>query len=284
MLLTNYGENLLVDFMRGQAPTLAANLSIGLLTAVTDTGGTEVSWPGYARITVPRALTAWAGTQSQGSTGASNGTSHQTSNNIQWDFANAGGAATVGALGIYNGANLLCWVPLAAPIVYANGDPVSFAVGAVVLTLGLVGGLSDYASNRLIDLLFRGVAYTWPSNVTVRLLTSAPSNAGGGSEVAAGGGYVSQVVASSLTAWAGTQGAGTTTASTGTSGETSNNAPIVFPAPTSNWGVVSHLAVSDGAGVGANLLYWSQMDTPRTVSGGGPAPRYNAGSLRLTFA
>lgn len=284
MLLTNYGENKLVDFTRGQALPLAANFSIGLLTAVDDGAFTEASWPGYSRLTVARSLANFAGTQGGGTVTSSTGTSHQTSNNTAWDFGNAGGAATVLALGFFSGSDLFCWVPLAAPITYATDDPVSFAIGSVVLTLGLTGGLSDYASNKLIDLVFRAQAFTWPGNVIVRLMTSPPSNAGGGNEVPAGGGYVSQSVPSSLTAWSGTQGAGSTTASTGTSGRTSNNSPIVYPAPTSAWGTVSHVAVSDGAGAGANLLYWRAMDNARTISGGGPAPRFASDSLGVTFA
>lgn len=284
MLLTNYGENKLVDFTRGQAMPIAANFTIGLLTAVDDGTATEVAWPGYTRQTIARSMANFAGTQGGGTVTSSTGTSHQTSNNTAWDFGNAGGAATVIALGIYTGADLFCWVPLAAPITYASGDPVSFAIGAVVLTLGLTGGLSDYAANRLIDLVFRAQAFSWPGNVFVRLMTSPPSNAGGGNEVPTGGGYSSQSVPSSLAAWSGTQSPGSTTASTGTSGRTSNNSPIVYPAPTAAWGTVTHVAVSDGAGVGANLLYWRAMDNARTISGGGPAPRFAADNLGVTFA
>lgn len=284
MLLTNYGENKLVDFMRGQAMPLAADLHIGLLTAVSDASFTEVAWAGYARQPVARNLANWAGTQGPGSVTSSTGTSHQTSNNVALDFGNAGGAASVMALGIFNGAELFCWAPLDAPITYANGDPVLFEIGAIVLTLGATGGLSDYAANKLLDLIFRGQAFTWPAAMVARLMTSPPSNAGGGSEVPAGGGYVSQSIPSTLAAWCGTQGPATTTASTGTTGRTSNNNPVIYPAPTSSWGTVSHIALSDGAGAGSNLLYWRAMDTPRTVAGGGPAPRFAPDNLSITFA
>lgn len=283
MLLRDYGENKLVDFTRGQAMPLAANFTIGLLTAVDDSTFTEVSWPGYSRLTVARSLANWAGTQAPGSVTSSTGTSHQTSNNISFDFGNAGGSATVVGLGIFNGTDMFCWVPV-APVTYASGDPVNFPVGSVTLTLGLTGGLSDYAANKLIDLIFRGQAFSWPGNVFVRLMTSPPSNAGGGTEVPAAGGYTSQSVPSSLAAWSGTQAPGSTTASTGTSGRTSNNSPIIYPAPTSSWGTITHRAVSDAAGAGGNLLFWAPMDTPRTVVGGGPAPRFSNDSLSHTFA
>lgn len=284
MLLTDYGENKLVDFTRGVALPLTANLNIGLMTAVADGSFTEVSWSGYSRLTVARSLANWAGTQGPGTVTSSTGSSHQTSNNTEWNWGTAGGAATVVALGIFNGTDLFCWVPLASPVTYANGDPVTVPAGATVLTLGVTGGLSDFASNRLIDLIFRGQAFTWPANVFVRLMTSAPSNSGGGTEVAASGGYSSQSVSSSLMAWSGTQGAGSTTASTGTGGRTSNNASITYPAPTTSWGTVSHLAISDSAGVGSNLLYWRAMDAPRSIVGGGPAPRFGPNDLGVTFS
>jgi len=284
MQLTDYGENKLVDFTRGVALPLTANLNIGLLTAVADGSFTEVSWPGYARLTLARNLTNWSGTQGPGTVNASTGASHQTSNNTEWDFGTAGGAATVVAIGVFTGTDLFCWAPLASPVDYANGDPVTVPAGATVFTLGVTGGLSDFASNRLIDLIFRGQAFSWPANVFVRLMTAPPSNAGGGTEVAPGGGYTSQSVSSSLTAWSGTQGPGSTTASNGTSGRTSNNAEIVYPTPTTSWGTVGHVAISDSAGVGSNLLYWRAMDAPRSIVGGGPAPRFGANDLGVTFS
>jgi hypothetical protein len=50
-----------------------------------------------------------------------------------------------------------------------------------------------------------------------------------------GGSYARATVACSLAAWAGTQGAGTTVASSGTSGQTSNNAAVTFAQATANW-------------------------------------------------
>jgi hypothetical protein len=146
---------------------------------------------------------------------------------------------------------------------------------------------SDTAENKLIDWFFRGQAIglngataaagTGPATLYVALLTAAPSDAGGGTEVS-GGSYARVAVTSSLTNWAGTQGAGTTTASSGTSGTTSNNNAITFPAPTANWGVVTHAAIYD-ASSGGNLVAWSALSASKTVNNGDAAPSFPAGSL-----
>ena len=93
-----------------------------------------------------------------------------------------------------------------------------------------------------------------------------------------GGSYARVAVTSSLANWAGTQGAGTTTASTGTGGTTSNNAAITFPAPTGNWNTIFGLAIWDAATVG-NTWIKSPLTVPKTVNNGDAAPSFAAGAL-----
>lgn len=142
-----------------------------------------------------------------------------------------------------------------------------------------MGALSDFVENKIIDWFLRGQAYTPPATVYVALLTAAPSDTGGGTEVS-GGSYARVAVASSLANWAGTQAAASTTASSGTGGTTSNNTAITFPAPTANWGSVTHMAVYDASSAG-NLLWYSALTTAKTVNNGDPAPSFPAASLTL---
>ncbi|MGL4477374.1 MAG: phage tail fiber protein [Aeromonas veronii] len=142
-----------------------------------------------------------------------------------------------------------------------------------------MGAKSDYLENKLIDFIFRGQAFTAPTTIHVGLLTAAPSDAGGGTEVT-GGSYARVAVTSSLANWAGTQSAGSTTASSGTSGTTSNNGAITFPAPTANWGTVTHFGLYDAASSG-NLLYWAALTTPKTINNGDAAPSFAAGALTV---
>jgi len=146
---------------------------------------------------------------------------------------------------------------------------------------------SDYLENKLIDWLLRGQAIgitgasaaagTGPTNTYIALLTAAPSDTGGGTEVT-GGSYARVTVASTMANWAGTQGASTTVASSGTTGTTSNNNAITFPAPTANWGVVTHVGIYD-ASSGGNLLAWSALTASKTINNGDAAPSFAAGAL-----
>jgi hypothetical protein len=125
---------------------------------------------------------------------------------------------------------------------------------------------SDYVENNLIDWFFRGQTFTPPATVYVGLLTAAPTDAGGGTEVT-GGSYARVAISSSLANWAGTQSAGSTTASSGTGGTTSNNGTISFPTPTASWGTVTSFGVYDAA-TGGNLLFYANLTTSKTINSG----------------
>lgn len=143
-----------------------------------------------------------------------------------------------------------------------------------------MGSKSDYLENKFIDWLLRGQTFTPPATVYIALYTANPSDTGGGTEVS-GGSYARVAVTSSLANWAGTQGAGTTVASSGTGGQTSNNNVITFPAPTANWGTVTGMAIYDAAS-GGNELYWSALTTSKTVNSNDAAPTFPAGTLTVT--
>jgi hypothetical protein len=136
--------------------------------------------------------------------------------------------------------------------------------------------MSDYLENKLIDQLFRGQAYTFPSTLYVGLYTVSPSDTGGGTEVT-GGSYARVAVTPSLANFAGTQSTGSTTASSGTGGTTSNNNAITFPAPTANWGTVVAWGIFDAAS-GGNMLIYAPLTTNKTINNGDAAPSFAAGA------
>lgn len=90
-----------------------------------------------------------------------------------------------------------------------------------------------------------------------------------------GGSYARVGVASSLANFAGTQSAGSTTASSGTGGTTSNNGTITFPAPTANWGVIFGMFSADAVSAG-NIWDYGALTTPKTVNNADPAPSFAA--------
>ena len=88
-------------------------------------------------------------------------------------------------------------------------------------------------------------------------------------------------MAASLANFAGTQAAGSTTASTGTGGATSNNVEIEFPAPTANWGVATHMAMCD-ASSGGNAWIVRALANPKTINAGDPAPKFGVADFGFT--
>lgn len=141
-----------------------------------------------------------------------------------------------------------------------------------------MASMSDYLENKLIDHLFRGVSFTAPAALHIGLLTAAPSDTGGGTEVS-GGSYARVSLSPSVTNWAATNGATTTTnPSTGTGGTTSNNVAITFPTPSANWGVVTHFGVYDASTAG-NLLFWAALTVSKTINNGDPAPAFAISAL-----
>lgn len=148
---------------------------------------------------------------------------------------------------------------------------------------------SDNFENKHIDWLFRAQALglngstagagSGPATLYVSLKLAADSDSAQGAEVS-GGGYARVAVTSSLANWAGTQGAGTTAVSSGSSGTTSNNGAVTFPAPSAAWGQVVGFGIHDAA-TGGVELYYGALGTPKTINNGDPAPYFPPGSLTI---
>ena len=131
---------------------------------------------------------------------------------------------------------------------------------------------TDYLENKIIDWFFRGQTYTPPATLYFGLLTANANDAGTFTEVS-GGSYARVGITASLANFAGTQSAGSTVASSGTGGTTSNNVAITFPTPTANWGVITGMGIWDAVS-GGNLLIYSALTTSKTVNNGDAAPAF----------
>lgn len=290
--LTNFGENKLIDKMRGTEPPYpSTNWYVALASAANDATFTEITGVDLPRVAIGRSKAAWAATNGPGTTVDSTGTSHATSNNADIDFAAAasdrGIATHIGLFDASTGGNCWIWTPLPAPVTVNSGVAPVINAGDIMLTLGIVGGMSDFLSNELIDEVWRGQAYAWPASTYPRLYTTPATRAGGGTEVA-GGAYSRPEVASTATEWSGTQSSGSTGASSGTSGRSSNNNAVTFPEPTgADWGDIKGDGIGD-APTGGNLLWFSDYTVPggpgaKTVSDGGMAPSWAPNTLGVTL-
>lgn len=142
--------------------------------------------------------------------------------------------------------------------------------------------LTSYAQNKVLDALLRGVQLVTPPIWYVALVTTAgPTNAIAGLEVQ-GGSYARAAIPATLAAWAGTQGQGSTGVSIGLGGNTSNNASVLFPDPTSNWGSIVGYEMWDAPVFGFRWFY-DILSVPKTISVGDSFEEFPAGALEVTF-
>lgn len=133
---------------------------------------------------------------------------------------------------------------------------------------------SDLLENGVLNHVFRGVAFpTLGASVYIGLLTAAPTDAGGGTEVT-GGGYARVAVTRATGSFA-------VPADNAGSQRTSNSAAITYPTPTANWGTVTNFGIYDAATAG-NLLYHGALGTARTINNGDTAPSFGIGAMTIS--
>lgn len=144
-----------------------------------------------------------------------------------------------------------------------------------------MANMTDYMENKLTDFIFRAQAFSLPASFYFALFSAAPSDTGGGTELS-GNGYARVALTRSLANWSGTQSAGSTTASSGTGGQSSNNVAITFPVATANWAQATHWAIFDAAS-GGNMLLHGALTTPKTVTTGDRA-NFSPAQLTTTLA
>ncbi len=114
-------------------------------------------------------------------------------------------------------------------------------------------GIASYVKDKLLDLAFSATAWgSKPTTVYFALLSTAPTDAGGGTELT-GSGYARVSKTTS----------GSSKFTVSTNGVTNADA-ISFPTATADWGTATHVGVYD-ASSGGNLLYWSPIGAPRII-------------------
>lgn len=114
----------------------------------------------------------------------------------------------------------------------------------------MAGSFSDYMENLAVDWVCGGSTPTRPSARYAALFTAAPSDSGGGTEVA-GGGYARQAVVFN--------------ASSG--GSTGNSAALTWTASGAAYGTIVATAVYDAA-TGGNMIFYGTLATSKTINDG----------------
>ena len=113
-----------------------------------------------------------------------------------------------------------------------------------------MSALSDYAENKVLDVLGANATFTAPSNVYLGLSTGSLGDDNSGTELS--GNNYSRVSVSFGAAASGTM---------------SNDAAIEFAAATGSWGSVSHWALFDASSSG-NMLVSGSFSAAKTISSG----------------
>lgn len=124
-----------------------------------------------------------------------------------------------------------------------------------------MAGFSDYLENKVLSYVFSGGSFSQPGTKYLALYTTAPTDAGGGTELS-GSAYARQ-----------------SCAFTTTGAQASNTSAVEWPTATGSWGTVVAVGVFD-QNSGGNLLAWNNLTASKTISTG-DVFRINAGDLDI---
>ncbi|MDQ3649698.1 MAG: hypothetical protein M3458_05335 [Acidobacteriota bacterium] len=114
---------------------------------------------------------------------------------------------------------------------------------------------TNFERNRLLDLKVGDGVYAKPPTYYFGLFTSAPTVAGGGTEVT-GGAYTRVAVANDLANW---PDAG--------SGTKANAIALAWAQASAPWGTVTHVGIFDAL-TGGNMTDFTALATPRAIVSG----------------
>jgi len=138
-----------------------------------------------------------------------------------------------------------------------------------------MAGKTNYLEDLIINCVLRGSTFpSWTTgNHYAALWIGDPTDTGSGGAEVTGGSYARVAIARASGSW---------DAPTDVSGSqsTQNTAAITFPAPTANWGTVTHLQIMDASTAG-NALYNAALGTSRTINNGDGAPSFAIGALDI---
>lgn len=122
---------------------------------------------------------------------------------------------------------------------------------------------SNTFETTVLTWAFTTSSATRPTSWYLALYTSAPGEAGGGTEVS-GGGYARQSVTFTVSG-----------------NEATNSGAIEYPTATGSYGTVTHVGVFDAAS-GGNLIAYAALATSKAIDTG-DVLRVPAGDLDITL-
>jgi hypothetical protein len=151
-----------------------------------------------------------------------------------------------------------------------------------------MAGMTNYLRNKLVDALFRGIAFVPPTTLYFRL-TSNIGTASLPGIVLTGTGYASVGLPCTTANWAATNAPGSVVnPSTGVNGTTSNNVLVNFGNAGSAWGVCAGWELWDASTAGNRLFFGEIVDSsgapsPKTINSGDPV-QFPISTTEVIFA
>lgn len=141
----------------------------------------------------------------------------------------------------------------------------------------MAGSFSNYTEAGVLNYIFRGTAFTIPDPCYVALYTVAPSDTGGGTEVANANGYTRK----SIDMTSGVFGAATP----GDPTTISNTSVIDFASASGgNWGTVVAFGILDSGTYGSgNLIVWADLTLSKAINDGDTAS-FGVGQMVITLS
>ena len=159
-----------------------------------------------------------------------------------------------------------------------------------------MAALSDYLESGLLNHVFRGITFNFPSGIAIALCSGVPQESDTGANIEKGGnlwelpsgdgttlnGYsridLGDPETLGQTKW--THSAADYAAG---SGIIKNAGTILFDQALVDWGIVSGVAITDHAGYGSgNLLMHAELDNPRTIYTG-DSVKFDVTTLQISF-
>lgn len=133
--------------------------------------------------------------------------------------------------------------------IWAEGIGIGMGPGATGTAM------SDYLENEVLDHLLSAATFTAAGTLYYALFTAAPTDAGGGTEVA-GGSYARVAMTNNATNFPAASG-----------GQKSNGVLVTFPTASADWGTVTHMALIDNS-TGGNYYFYGALTASRLVKSG----------------
>jgi hypothetical protein len=228
--LSTYLQDGLIDRLFHSSPSFTqpveANIQIALFSdQPTDSGGTELTYTGYARENIDFNVAS---------------VRDLTQNGLITFGQNTGGDQTAQGYGIFEGANMLAYGDINPDKLISTNNTPSIADSSIVLTF-TAGNVSDYLARVFLDYAFNDGA-TDPSSLAIYgwLSTSEFTSTGNGSSLSEPSDTYGRILHNTWNV---------------TANAVTNNGSIDFATPGASWGVITAVGIATAISAGEVLFY-----------------------------